>query len=267
MFPPWRARKRSPGAAEVVPTGAPATRRSLYARGSDSYDATIITSEDPRGSSVAATIDLASIDTGNEMRHNHLRSAEYPDVEKYPPMSYCSTARGGWVIDGELTLHGVTLQVPLAVQMNGFGPDQFGGQRAGFFATAQVSRREFGIDLTGSTAPASDEGSGQARTTWSSGSSRLCQRLPGTVTRARAAWLSINGLSKAQQPGAGQQRRRVGRPWRHVVVRLAAGQGQGRTMRGCPSQRRAARTTAPLATGGATTPAPTRSGRLPGSEP
>ena len=116
------------------------------------YDVTIVTSEDPRGSSVAATIDLASIDTGNEPRDNHLRSADYLGVEKYPTMSYRSTGirwtGNGWVIDGELALHGVTRQVPLAVEVHGFRPDPFGGQRAGFSATAQINRREFGIDIT-----------------------------------------------------------------------------------------------------------------------
>jgi polyisoprenoid-binding protein YceI len=57
-----------------------------------SYDVTIVTSEDPLGSSVAATIDLASIDTGNEPRDNQLRSADYVEAEKYPTMSYRSTA-------------------------------------------------------------------------------------------------------------------------------------------------------------------------------
>ncbi len=109
-----------------------------------SYDVTIVTGEDPVGSSVAATIELASIDTGDEQRDNHLRSADYFEVEKYPTMSYHSTGirrtDDRWVIDGELTLHGVTWQVPLAVEVNGFGPDPFGGQRAGFSATAQISR-------------------------------------------------------------------------------------------------------------------------------
>ncbi|WP_371785179.1 YceI family protein [Streptosporangium subroseum] len=116
------------------------------------YDVTIITSEDPLGSSVAATIDLASIDTGNEPRDNHLRSADYLEVGKYPTMSYRSTGvrrtDDGWAVDGELTLHGVTRPVPLAVEVNGFGPDPFGGQRAGFSVTTQISRRDFGIDIT-----------------------------------------------------------------------------------------------------------------------
>ena len=67
-------------------------------------------------------------------------------------MSYRSTgirqAGGGGIIDGELTLYGVTRQVPLAVEVNGFGPDQRAGQRAAFSAAAQIRRRDFGIDLT-----------------------------------------------------------------------------------------------------------------------
>jgi polyisoprenoid-binding protein YceI len=116
------------------------------------YDVTIMTSENPLASSVSATIELASVDTGNELRDNHLRSADYFDVENHPAMSYQSTGirrtRDGWAIDGALTLHGITRHVSLAVEANGFAPDPFGGQRAGFSATAQLSRRDFGIDLT-----------------------------------------------------------------------------------------------------------------------
>jgi polyisoprenoid-binding protein YceI len=124
-----------------------------------SYDVTIVTSEDPLGSSVTAKIDLASIDTGKKPRDNHLRSADFLEVEKYPTMSYRSTGirqsdggdggggdDGGWIIDGELTLHGVTRQVPLAVEVNAFGPAPGGGRRAGFSATAQINRGDFGIN-------------------------------------------------------------------------------------------------------------------------
>ncbi len=67
-------------------------------------------------------------------------------------MSYRSTeirrTDDGWAIDGDLTPHGVTRQVPLAVEVNGFRPDPIGGQRVGFTATAQTNRRDFGIDTT-----------------------------------------------------------------------------------------------------------------------
>ncbi|TWF79056.1 polyisoprenoid-binding protein YceI [Pseudonocardia hierapolitana] len=116
------------------------------------FDVTIVTSEDPMGSSATATIDLASVDTGNETRDNHLRSAEFLDVEKHPTMSYRSTgirrADDGWIVDGDLTLHGVTRAVPLTVEMNGFAADPWGGQRAGFSASAQVNRRDFGVGPT-----------------------------------------------------------------------------------------------------------------------
>jgi polyisoprenoid-binding protein YceI len=114
-----------------------------------SYDVTIVTSDDPLGSSVAAQIDLASIDTGNERRDNHLRSADFFEVKTYPAMSYRSTAirraDDGWIIDGDLTLHGVTRPVPLAVEANRFGPDPDGARRARFTATAQISRADFGV--------------------------------------------------------------------------------------------------------------------------
>ncbi len=117
------------------------------------YDITIVTGEDPLDSSVNATIDLASLDTGNEKRDEHIRSETFFDVAKYPSASYHSTgirrAGEGWVIDGDLTLHGITRNVPLAVAVTGFGPDKNGkngGWQADFSATAQVSRGEFGIN-------------------------------------------------------------------------------------------------------------------------
>jgi polyisoprenoid-binding protein YceI len=113
------------------------------------HDVTIVTSEDPLGSSVTATIDLASVDTGSRVRDDNLRSADYFEVERYPTMSYRSTGvrptDDGWIVDGELTVHGVTRAVPLVVEVNGFAADPWGGQRAGFSATAQINRREFGI--------------------------------------------------------------------------------------------------------------------------
>ncbi|MFG2091187.1 MULTISPECIES: YceI family protein [unclassified Spirillospora] len=123
------------------------------------FEGTVVTGEDPIGSSVTATIDLTSIDTGNAQRDAHVRSADYLDVEKYPAMTYRSTGvrrnGDGFILDGELTLRGLTKQVPLDLELGGFGPDPFRqddpfkGARAGFTATGEISRLEFGVGDAG----------------------------------------------------------------------------------------------------------------------
>jgi polyisoprenoid-binding protein YceI len=116
------------------------------------FDATIVTAGDPAASSVEATIDLSSIDTGNAQRDEHIRSADFFEVEKYPTMTYRSTglrADGeNWIVEGDLSLHGVTRSVPLALEVNGFTADPYGGQRAGFSARAEINRRDFGVDIS-----------------------------------------------------------------------------------------------------------------------
>ena len=106
-------------------------------------------------------VDIASVDPGTEKLDNHLRSRiprgrQVPDGElllhRRPPR------RRGWVVDGELTLRGVTRPVPLAVAVIGFGVDRHGGQRAGFSATTRINRGDFGIDRwTGGGAVVSDK--------------------------------------------------------------------------------------------------------------
>jgi polyisoprenoid-binding protein YceI len=115
-----------------------------------SVEGQIVTALLPLESSATVTIDLASIDTGNEQRDNDLRSSAFLDIEHHPTMTYRSTAvtesGDGYVVDGELSLHGVTKPVTLSVEVNGFGPDAWGGTRAGFSATGELSRKAFGID-------------------------------------------------------------------------------------------------------------------------
>jgi polyisoprenoid-binding protein YceI len=116
------------------------------------FAGTIVTAENPTDSSVTATINLNSIDTRNEQRDNHIRSADFFDVAQHPEMTYRSTALSGngenWTLEGELSLHGVTRSVPLSLELNGFTADPFGGQRVGFSATAEINRRDFGIDIS-----------------------------------------------------------------------------------------------------------------------
>jgi len=112
----------------------------------------LVTGQDPLASSVTAEIDLTSIDTGNSQRDDHIRSADFFEVETYPTMTYASTGiredEDGFVLDGELTLKGVTRSVPLKLELNGFGPDAYGGTRAGFTATGELNRRDFNVNFS-----------------------------------------------------------------------------------------------------------------------
>jgi polyisoprenoid-binding protein YceI len=109
----------------------------------------IVTGVDPLDSHATAEIDLSSIDTGNGQRDDHLRSSDFFDVAKTPRMSYRTSglrAEGDhYVVDGELTLRGITREVPLIVELNGFGKDPYGGTRAGFTATGEINRKDFGV--------------------------------------------------------------------------------------------------------------------------
>jgi len=115
------------------------------------FEGQIVTGKNPADSSVTATIDLTSIDTGNQQRDDHIRSADFFEVETYPTMTYRSTGvrqdGNDLVLDGQLTLKGVTKDVPLRLELNGFGPDAYGGTRAGFTATADINRRDFGVNF------------------------------------------------------------------------------------------------------------------------
>ena len=116
------------------------------------FSGSFVTAERPEDSHVEAVVDLSSIDTNSADRDAHLRSADFFDVEQHPTMSYRSTgirADGHhWIVDGELSLHGVTLPVPLQLELHGFLPDSpFGDTRVGFTATGEINRDDFGINF------------------------------------------------------------------------------------------------------------------------
>ena len=114
------------------------------------FSGQLVTAQDLLSSSVTAEIELSSIETGAEQRDAHLRSPDFFDTENHPLMTYRSTgirADGGdYIVDGELTLKGVTKNVPLKLELNGFGPDAYGGTRAGFTATTEINRQDFGVN-------------------------------------------------------------------------------------------------------------------------
>jgi polyisoprenoid-binding protein YceI len=115
------------------------------------FSGQIVTGDDPLKSSATAEIDLSSINTGQEQRDAHIKSADFFEVETYPTMTYKSTGvrveDGEYILDGDLTLKGVTKNVPLRLELNGFGPDPYGGTRAGFTATGEINRRDFNVSF------------------------------------------------------------------------------------------------------------------------
>jgi polyisoprenoid-binding protein YceI len=119
------------------------------------FSGQLVTGENPLDSTVTAEVELSSIDTGNEQRDNHIRSADFFEVDKHPVMTYRSTGirpdGDDFVLEGELTLKKVTKQVPFKLQLNGFGPDFSGVTRAGFTATAEINRRDFDVSFSGLT--------------------------------------------------------------------------------------------------------------------
>ncbi|WBB61223.1 YceI family protein [Streptomyces sp. WMMC500] len=115
------------------------------------FSGEIVTGDDVTDSSVTASIDPASVDTGSDLRDKDLRSANFFDVTNYPIWTFRSTGvrpdGDRFVVDGELTVKGVTRSVPLAVEMNGSAPDIDGGTRAGFSASTTIDRSDFGVDI------------------------------------------------------------------------------------------------------------------------
>ncbi|MEV5428727.1 YceI family protein [Streptomyces sp. NPDC052701] len=101
---------------------------------------------------VSATVDLASIDTGNADRDAHVRASDLLDVDRRPTMTYRSTRVSGegedWTMEGELTIGDVTRPVTLAVEFGGLVDVPMDGSRhAGFEATGEIRRSDFGLDF------------------------------------------------------------------------------------------------------------------------
>ncbi|HUA11094.1 MAG TPA: YceI family protein [Solirubrobacteraceae bacterium] len=103
------------------------------------------------GASASGTVEAASVDTGQSQRDDHLRSADFFEVEKYPQITFASTeitpvSDGQFEVKGDLTIHGVTRPITLEAELEGYEPsDMQGKERIGVSATTKISRSDFEI--------------------------------------------------------------------------------------------------------------------------
>jgi polyisoprenoid-binding protein YceI len=117
----------------------------------NAVEGTVVLDEaNPAASTAEITIQAASIDTREPQRDAHLRSADFFEVEKYPTLTFRSSGvrditAGGFTLDGDLTIHGVTRPVRLEVVSEGRARDPWGGERAGYTATTRIKRSDFGL--------------------------------------------------------------------------------------------------------------------------
>jgi polyisoprenoid-binding protein YceI len=107
--------------------------------------------QQPTASSVDVTLDVASLDTGNDGRDGHLRSPDFFDTEHFPTATFKSTrveALGGqrYRVYGDLTIRGVTRELPLELSVEGPVKDMQGNRRAAFSLTGELSRKDFGLN-------------------------------------------------------------------------------------------------------------------------
>lgn len=108
-------------------------------------------SENPADATVNATIEMGSVDTNNEMRDGHLRSAEVFNADNNPQMTFVSTGITGtdeaYTINGDLTINGVTRPVALDAEFFGVDTDQLGNTKLGAEASTKINRKDFNVDF------------------------------------------------------------------------------------------------------------------------
>jgi polyisoprenoid-binding protein YceI len=116
----------------------------------DKFGGAIVVAEDGTPS-VNAEVDVNSVNTGNEQRDGHVKSADFFDVANYPAAAFTSTGvesnGGNYVLDGQFTLKGVTKPVRLDLEFYGVNPGMGHGEVAGFEASVVLNRKDFGIDI------------------------------------------------------------------------------------------------------------------------
>jgi len=115
------------------------------------FSGAVVVADDLAASTASAEIVVNSVDTRNADRDAHIKSGDILGSEEHPTLSFATKGvridGEEYLVDGELTVKGVTKPVTLEVEFNGIGQDAYGGTRAGFTATTTISRKDFGVDF------------------------------------------------------------------------------------------------------------------------
>lgn len=106
--------------------------------------------KDVSGAKIDFTVDVNSINTDNEARDKHLKNADFFDVEKYPNMKFVSKSfkkvkGNNYMLEGDMTIHGVTKAIKIPVKFGGIANDPWGNTKAGFKAEFVIDRSAYGI--------------------------------------------------------------------------------------------------------------------------
>lgn len=109
-----------------------------------------INPDDLAASHIEVRVQLASIDTRNAQRDEHLRSADFFDIENHPEMVFTANGvdeveEGNYVVVGELTIRGITRPLTIPLELTGIGRDQTGALRAGLEGTRRITRKDWDI--------------------------------------------------------------------------------------------------------------------------
>ncbi len=125
------------------------TGLARYRRSFEKFSGEIVTAENPLDSTVTATVDTTSFDTGLEPFNRHLNGADYFDTANHPTATFRSTglrvAEPNFALDGELTLRGITRPVTFELELLGFGEGMRGEAKIALSAQTTINRRDFGI--------------------------------------------------------------------------------------------------------------------------
>ena len=110
------------------------------------FTGTVEVTDPVSGSTVTAAAKLASVDTGSADRDGHLKSADFFDVENNEEMTFVSTSVSDDELVGDLTIKGQTHPVTFDLEFNGVQTDPWGNTKAGFEATAEINRKDWGLN-------------------------------------------------------------------------------------------------------------------------